>query len=69
MPTTVKVEKTTGRMAPLVVFDREKRFIEGVALADCPRILAELGEEPFGYFEAERGLGRWEIGQRTERPE
>ncbi len=49
---------------PLLVYDREKRFVEMHDQTEA--ILEALAGSPKGYFEAERDLGKWVIGKRVE---
>jgi hypothetical protein len=60
----MKVKVTRMKAMPTItVADRDRRFVEVHDLTR--RILDMLGQDEVAYFEAERGLGQWEIGERV----
>lgn len=60
----VKIQRPLNdAKGPLLVVDQERRFVEGHPQDE--KILAKLGDDLKGYFEAQRGLGCWEIGERV----
>jgi hypothetical protein len=64
MDKIVKIQRpTTPADAPLLVWDKDRRFVEYHELTGWMR--KQFGNDMIAFFTARRQEGRWVIGDRT----